>query len=133
MPIVSHAWKLDVKILSDMVSVYFASLLPVSASWVITLLDPESVFHQLNPGALHSRIRFFLPPSCPETWYVATRCLCHLGQKTFSGLSLSNAGCVWLMPLQDIHRLFFASQVGRPSGCSTPVFAFHFIRDCKAL
>lgn len=129
-----HAWKQDVNILNDMVPIYFTSLLPVPASWAIRLLDPEPVFPQLSPGALHSRIKFFLPPPCLETWYVAARCLCHLCQKTFSGLSLSiNAGYVWLMSSSRYPCLSFASQVGRLTGYSNPVFAFHLIRDCKTV
>lgn len=43
-----HAWKLDVRILNGMVSIYFARLLPVSASRVfeyprLEALSPNSI------------------------------------------------------------------------------------------
>lgn len=108
------------KIPNDMVFIYLTSLLPVSALWVIRLLDPEAVFpptQSWSSTIMHKVL--FLPPSCFETCHIAMHCLYLLYQRTFSGSPLPiNAGYVWLMS-SPIYHLFFASQIASLQGLVT--------------
>lgn len=122
-----QAWKLDVRILNDLVPIYSARLLSISASRVFECPRPEAVFPtQLwCPLIMHKVFFFFF-------FSIAKHCLIVSIRKPSQDCpSSSTQACFGWCPLWYIHGLFLVSQIERPTACSNLVFSFHFIKDWK--